>query len=94
VHAAAFAPSQVPPQAEPSEVQAARVPCGAPETVEQMPSPPDTSHAWHCPVQALPQQYPSTQKPVAHSLLALQAVPCDLMKVPTIACAVVTFETM
>ena len=64
-------PSQVPPQAEPSEVQAVRVPCGAPEvTVVQVPALPATSHAWHWPEQAALQQTPSVQMPLTHSLPA------------------------
>jgi hypothetical protein len=91
VQLAAFEPLQAPPQADPSDVHAARVPWGAPDTVLQMPSPPLTSHAWHCPLQALPQQNPSTQNPVAHSPLPPQAVPCDLMNVAAIERAATTF---
>jgi hypothetical protein len=30
--------------------------CTAPVTVTQVPATPETSHAWHCPLQALLQQ--------------------------------------
>jgi hypothetical protein len=41
------APSQVPPQAVPSAVQPARVPTGAPDTGEQVPSRPGRLQASH-----------------------------------------------
>jgi hypothetical protein len=67
---------QEPAQADPSEVHAARVPCGAPEiTVVQVPTLPGTSQAWHWPAQACVQQTPSTQMPPAHSPAAPQTVP-------------------
>jgi hypothetical protein len=71
-HAAGSLPSQVPPQAVPSEAQAWRDPCGAPTTVVHVPALPATSHAWHCPAHAELQHTPSLQKPLAHSLAALQ----------------------
>jgi hypothetical protein len=75
--AMALEPSQVPPHADPSEVQVAREPCGAPDvTVVQAPRLPARSHAWHCPPQALLQQYPSAHEPAAHSWLAPHAFPC------------------
>jgi hypothetical protein len=46
-HAAGSLPSQAPPQAVPSVVHAWRAPCGEPITVVQVPTLPDTSHAWH-----------------------------------------------
>jgi hypothetical protein len=45
-------------------LQAARVPCGEPTTFVQVPSEPVTSHAWHCEVHDVEQQYPSTQLPL------------------------------
>jgi hypothetical protein len=73
--AMAIVPSQEPPQALPSVVQAVRLPCGAPVVFVQVPTLPVTSQAWHCPPQALLQQTPSTQLPAAHSLPAPQTVP-------------------
>jgi len=73
--ALAMVPSQDPPQALPSVVQAVRLPCGAPVALVQVPTLPATSQAWHCPPQALLQQTPSTQFAAAHSLPAPQAVP-------------------
>jgi hypothetical protein len=75
VQAVALTPPQVPPQAVPSVVQAARVPRGAPVTVLQVPALPTSLQALHCPVQAVLQQTPSTQKPEAQPLLALQLAP-------------------
>ena len=75
VQAATFAPLHEPPQAEPSEAQAARIPWGAPATAEQVPARPATSQAWHWPPQAWSQQTPSTQKPLAHWLEAEQVAP-------------------
>jgi len=48
-------------------VTLAQVPFGAPVS--------ERAHALHEPVHALPQQKPSTQKPLAHSSLAVHAVP-------------------
>jgi hypothetical protein len=92
--ALALDPSQAPPHTEPSEEQAGREPCGAPEaTVVQVPGLPATSQAWHWPLQAVSQQRPSTQFPLAHSPLPPQEVPCDLTKVAAIERAAVTFAT-
>ena len=72
----ALVPLQEPPQAEPSEVQAARVPCGAPlVTVVHVPELPGMSQAWHWPPQAWLQQTPSAQLPLTHWLEAPQARP-------------------
>jgi hypothetical protein len=68
-------PSQLPPQAEPSVVQAVRAPCGAPATGVQVPLLPATSQAWHWPLQAVSQQTPSTQLPLAQWPGAPQPAP-------------------
>ena len=68
-------PSQLPPQALPSLAHDARRPCGAPATALQTPTMPGTSQAWHCPLQALLQQTPSTQLPFPHCALAEQDPP-------------------
>jgi hypothetical protein len=73
--AAVFAPSQDPPQEDPSVAQAGRAPCGGPATATHAPTLPATLHAWHCPPQAWLQQNPSTQLPLAHWLGAAQASP-------------------
>jgi len=73
--AVALVPSQLPPQAEPSLAQAARVPCGAPVTSTQLPTLPPTSHASHWPLQAWLQQKPSAQWPLVHWLESVQAEP-------------------
>ena len=74
--AAALVPSQEPPQTDPSEVHAARDPCGAPlVTVVHVPELPGMSQAWHWPPQAALQQTPSTQIPLAHSPAPPQEVP-------------------
>jgi hypothetical protein len=67
VHEAVCVPSQLPPQTVPSDAQLARLPCGAPDAGEHVPSLPATSQASHCPPQARSQQYPSTQGPAPHS---------------------------
>lgn len=59
-------PLHEPPQDEPSESQAVRVPCGAPEIARHWPSRPVTSQASHWPVHPLLQQKPSTQLPLSH----------------------------
>jgi hypothetical protein len=56
VHDAVCVPSQLPAQTVPSDAHAARVPRGAPEAGEQVPSLPATSQASHCPPQARSQQ--------------------------------------
>jgi hypothetical protein len=75
VHAAVFEPSQLPPQREPSLLQAVRDPCGVPVTATQVPTLPETSQAWHWPPQAVLQQTPSTQLPLPHWLAAVHAPP-------------------
>jgi hypothetical protein len=72
---ARLVPSQAPPQAEPSVAQAARPPRGSPMTAVQTPLLPARLQASHCPPQALSQQTPSTQFPVAHCEAAEQAEP-------------------
>ena len=74
-HAARCTPLQVPPQAEPSSAHDGRVPTGAPVTSVQVPSDPETLHASHCPLQGALQQKPSTQNPLAHSVLPVQVSP-------------------
>jgi hypothetical protein len=69
------APSQEPPQAEPSVAHEGLAPCGAPATGVQVPRAPATSQAWHWPPQAWSQQRPSTQKPEAHCPAAPQGWP-------------------
>ncbi len=68
-------PLQVPAQALPSVVQAARAPCGAPTAGVHVPTEPSASHAWHCPPQAALQHTPSTQLALAHWFVAEQACP-------------------
>jgi hypothetical protein len=75
VQAKRAVPSQVPPQAEPSEVQAARPPSGVPVTGAHVPTEPATAQASHCPSQAALQHTPSTQKPLAHWTAAPQLPP-------------------
>ena len=70
-------PSQEPPQALPSLLQAVRGPCGAPLTATQVPTEPETSQAWHCPPQLVLQHTPSMQLPLPHWLAAVQAPPFD-----------------
>jgi hypothetical protein len=50
----------------PSVAHAARPPVGAPVTGEHVPAFAGTTHDPHCPVHALLQQTPSTQKPDVH----------------------------
>jgi hypothetical protein len=66
VQAAVEVPSQVPPQLEPSVVQAGRAPRGAPLTATHWPSWPGSPQDWHWPSQALWQQKPSAQTPLWH----------------------------
>lgn len=73
--AAPFAPSQRPPQADPSEAHAWRLPCGAPSTGAQTPALPGTSQAWHWPLHAWSQQTPSAQNPEAHWFAPPQITP-------------------
>ena len=70
-----MAPSQVPPQAEPSLAQAGFPLRGAPETGAHVPTEPGTSHASHCPLHARSQQTPSVQAPLPHWPAAVQATP-------------------
>jgi hypothetical protein len=79
-HADALVPSHVPAQGLPPSSalpprHAARVPCGAPVTVVQVPTLPPTSHAWHCPVHPVLQHTPSTQTPLAHWPFVSHEVP-------------------
>ena len=73
----ALVPLQLPPQSDPSLAQAVRAPCGAPVTNEQVPTLPETSHAWHWLPHEVLQQNPSTQLPLPHWLAAVQAPPFD-----------------
>jgi hypothetical protein len=82
-HDTALVPSQTPPQALPSEVQACRAPCGAPTTLVHCPSEPGTSHASHCPLHALVQHTPSTHGPEAHWFDPLHATPGPAFAVHT-----------
>jgi len=66
VQAVRLVPLQVPPQVGPLDMQACRVPCGAKVTGEHVPDTPFTSQASHWPVQAVLQQYPSTQRLLVH----------------------------
>jgi hypothetical protein len=75
VHDAVLLPLQLPPHSEPSLVQAVRAPCGAPLTAVQVPTLPETSHAWHWPPQAALQHTPSTQLPLVHWFVAKQTCP-------------------
>jgi hypothetical protein len=75
VQAVVTTPLQAPPQAVPSDVQAARVPTGAPLTAVQVPSRPARPHASHWPLQLVLQQTPSVQKPLAHWLPSVQVAP-------------------
>ena len=74
-HDAVMVPSHDPPQDDPSLAQAARAPWGVPATAVQVPTLPDTSQAWHWPLQAWLQQTPSAQLPLPHWLAAVQAWP-------------------
>jgi len=70
------APLQVP--VLPQVPLAAQRPCGsltALATLAQVPALPATLQAWQVPQLAVPQQTPSTQKPLPHSWLARQATP-------------------
>jgi hypothetical protein len=65
----------MPPQTLPSEAHACRAPWGAPLTLVQVPAEPETSQAWHCPLQAVAQHSPSMHVPLAHWVAAPQAPP-------------------
>jgi hypothetical protein len=66
---------QLPPQVPLLVVQGAWPDAGAPVTCEQVPTWPETLHAWHCPVQSLSQQTPSPRWPETHWLGTVAAVP-------------------
>jgi len=59
--AVGLVPLHAPPQTVPSEAHAVRGLRGAPVTGVQVPTLPVSAQAWHCPVQAVSQQTPSTQ---------------------------------
>jgi hypothetical protein len=75
------------PQAVPAPgpLHAARVECGDPLTVAQVPTEPPTSHASHCPPHARSQQTPSAQKPLPHSPLEPHGLPLRLAHCPDAA---------
>jgi hypothetical protein len=73
-HAPVWEPSHRPAHA-PVPAHAARPPCGSPETGEQTPACPGTSHAAHGSVQAESQHTPSTQWFDAHCALPPHASP-------------------
>ena len=77
VQLARFEPSQVPAHT-PLPPQARRPAWGAPVTAVHAPSEPGTSHASHCPPQAVLQHTPSMQLPVAHSALVVQPMPAGM----------------
>jgi hypothetical protein len=75
---AALEPSQLPPQSDPSEAHAARLPCGGPEvSVVHVPALPETSHASHWPEQARSQHTPSAHAFEAHCESSEHDVPGD-----------------
>lgn len=76
-HDVRLVPSHTPPQVPPAPAHGVRLPTGAPLllTGVQMPLPLQYSH-W--PVQALPQQTPSTQLPPPHSPARVQEMPIPL----------------
>jgi hypothetical protein len=67
-------PSQAPAHAEPSDAHACLPPFGSPVVALQVPTWPTSAHDAHCPVHALSQHTPSTQKPLPHCASALQAL--------------------
>jgi hypothetical protein len=71
-HVARPVPSQAPPHIEPSLAHAARPFTGAPVTGEQVPAFPARLHASHWPLQAVSQQTPSAQLPLAHCPATVQ----------------------
>jgi hypothetical protein len=71
----AVTPSQLPPHAVPSPLQAARAPWGLPVTGTQVPSLPARSHAAHCAAQSVLQQTPSVQLLLVHSFAEAHAPP-------------------
>jgi hypothetical protein len=70
-----LAPSQTPPQAEPSVPHGVRAPAGDPILAEQIPTRPATLQASHWPLQVLSQQTPSVHRPLAHWLAPEQVAP-------------------
>jgi len=72
-------PSQVPSQAAMPAPQTGRPLTGAVPLPVLVQLPGEVSQRWHWPVQADPQQTPSTQMPEVHSLGALQARPFGLV---------------
>ncbi len=85
-HAVESLPLQVEPHVVPAPTppQLARVPCGSwlGGRVVHVPTLDETSHASHCPAHAVLQQTPSTQLPLPHSPLVVQAVPFNSAQVP------------
>jgi hypothetical protein len=77
------APSQAPPQGDPSVAHCGRPACGAPATAVQVPTAPATSQASHCPPQAASQHTPSTQWPLAHWFAAEQVAAAGSFAVQT-----------
>jgi hypothetical protein len=75
VQAVRFVPLQKPSQTVSSAAHAARVPTGSPEAGEHVPALPVRLQASHWPRHAVLQQTPSTQLPLVHWLLVVQAAP-------------------
>src|SRR5438445_163671 len=69
-------PVQAPAHTEPSEAHAVRALRGAPATAVQVPTLPDSAHAWHWPVHAVSQQTASTQCCDPHWFAPPQDWPC------------------
>jgi hypothetical protein len=74
VHLVPSVPPQAPLQGE-VPAHATRDPRGAPMTGVHLPTEPASAQLSHWPAQALSQQTPSTQFPVAHSAVVVQAEP-------------------
>ncbi len=83
-HLSRVAPSQVvfAQSVAASASHAERVPCGNPVTGVHVPSLPVTLHASHWPSQALSQQAPSMQRPLAHSSFVPHVEPFRFRQVP------------
>jgi hypothetical protein len=64
-------------------MQADRLPRGAPVTVTQVPTLPDSAQPWHWPPQAAEQQTLSTQNPVVHSVMLWHGKPFALVGTQT-----------
>jgi hypothetical protein len=75
-------PSQLPAQAVPWPVHEARPPRGAPVIGEQVPLRSWRSQASQLPLHGLSQQVPSTHRPEAQSVAAMQAAPSAASGVP------------